>query len=437
MPWQSRAANVALEVGPDGRYWYRTIVITVPRQAGKTKFIGDIADHRCLTLPAARVWLTQQTGKDASAWMRDEHFSSLGRATPLAGRYQLSRRAGSEGVYWPHNGSWFRAFPPLRDALHGKQGDLIFADEVWALNTQQGADLRQAVRPTMATRPGAQLWVVSTVGDDQSGFLDGYLSLGQDSINDPTSRVCYIDYGIDEHTDPEDLQAVAKAHPAYGHTIDLDALNAARTDFAADPAGWSRAYGNRPTRARVAAFDPTLWAKAGTEPMTPPDHVGLAFDVTPSGDRTAVAAAWRDTDGHAWIEIIDSAPGSTWLRTALGTRSLPIGYDTAGIATLAAADELAHTHRGRLTGLDTVDVATACAVLAREVDQGTLRHTRQPSLNDAVACAARRPIRDGGWAWGRKASTGNIAPLVAATLALRIHDTSPRPRITLPMTPRK
>ena len=221
LPWQRRAADVALEIDPaTGRPWYDTVGISVPRQSGKTKIVSDRGDHACLTIPRARVWYTAQTGKDASAWMRDEHFAQLGTAklfgrprTPSC-RYTLSKRAGQEGVDWK-NGSTFRVFAPLRDALHGKQGDVIFVDEAWALSPTQGADVRTAVRPTMNTRPGSQLWIPSTMGDDQSDYFHSYVERGIRSLTDPTSRTCIIDYGIREDEDPEDLALALALKPSF------------------------------------------------------------------------------------------------------------------------------------------------------------------------------------------------------------------------------
>src|SRR5699024_9295773 len=193
----------------------------------KTKLEGDVADHRCLTLPRARTWITMQSGKAVDEWMREEHFTNLASA-PIFGvpgtascRYQLSKRAGSVGVKWPARGSTFTTFPPRRDALHGKQGDLVIVDEAWVHDAVTGADLRQAIRPTMNTRPGAQLWIVSTEGDDSSSYLEDYITLGRESLGREDTRVCFIDYGIPDDADPEDLDVVAKHHPAYGHTIGL------------------------------------------------------------------------------------------------------------------------------------------------------------------------------------------------------------------------
>jgi hypothetical protein len=239
MPWQRRAGDVALELDVVSRHYaFGIVIVSVPRQAGKTKLESDVADHRCLTLPGARCWITMQNGKTVDSWMREEHFASLARATPFgvagrpSARYDQVRRAGEVGVRWRH-GSTFYTFPPKRDALHSKQSDLAMVDEAWAHDAQTGADIRQAIRPTMATRRGAQLWIVSTMGDDASVFFDDYVEMGRAAVGNPHSRVCFVDYGIGDDVDPEDLQAIADAHPAYGHTINMQTLVDAREDFGA------------------------------------------------------------------------------------------------------------------------------------------------------------------------------------------------------------
>jgi hypothetical protein len=442
MPHQAAAADVALEVDPDtGLYWYGIVVMSFQRQAGKTKLEGDVADHRCLTTPRARVWITQQTGKDASAWMRDEHFDALAQAAAFGTpgtpgcRYRVSKRAGQEGVTWPGPpmaGSTFRVFPPMRDALHGKQSDLVYIDEAWSLTAEQGGDVRQAIRPTMATRRGAQLWVVSTRGDDASVFFDDYLQLGVDSLTTPDTRVAFIDYGIPDDADADDLDVIAAHHPAYGHTIDRAALEAARQDFGADVSGWARAYGNRATRTRTAAFPPGVWEACGTERVPIPARVGFGFDV--HHDRVSVVAAWREVDPagrpRAYLEALEQLPtaDAPAVLSALARRyRAPLGYDTLGAATLDLADRLARDRTVRLHGLSMRDTATACTRLDREVTAGTIAHFRQPPLDEAVLAAVRRPVLDGGFVWARKHSTGNTAPLVAATVALRTFDQLPAP----------
>lgn len=438
MPWQQRAADVALEIDPaTGLYWYGLVIVTVQRQAGKTKLESDVADHRCLTVPDARVWYTAQTGKDASAWMRDEHFPALARAgvfgkprTPRC-RYTLSKRAGQEGVDWRH-GSTFRVFAPLRDALHGKQGDLIFIDEAWALSAEQGADVRQAVRPTMNTRPGSQLWPVSTLGDDSSVFFDSYVEQAAAQLDNPNSRVCLIDYGLRDGDDPEDLDVIAARHPAYGYTLHRPALEAARADFAGDPAGWARAYGNVPTRSRVAAFGAGVWAAAGTALPDMPTRYGLGLDATPDGNRAAVSGGWRDPAGIGYVEPIwvDAPTRETpalMAQLAVSAGGVPITVDRAAIGALDLADAAARAG-AEIVYLSSNDYASACVQFHRGITAGTIKHSNDPDLNAAADLATTRPLSDGAFGWARKTATGSIAELVSATIALRAYDELPAPK---------
>ena len=48
LPWQRLVADVAGELLPDGRPAYRTVVVVVPRQAGKTTLTNAVMTHRAL-----------------------------------------------------------------------------------------------------------------------------------------------------------------------------------------------------------------------------------------------------------------------------------------------------------------------------------------------------------------------------------------------------
>ena len=60
--------------------------------------------------------------------------------------------------------------------------------------------------------------------------------------------------------------------------------------------------------------------------------------------------------------------------------------------------------------------AQACGAFYDAVMDGSLRHLDQTPLNAAIAGARKRPLGDA-WAWSRKASSVDICPLVAVTLA--------------------
>lgn len=471
MGWQQRAADVTHEVDPaTGLYVYGLVIVSVPRQSGKTKLESDVADTRCLTKPRARVWITMQNGKTVDSWMREEHFTDLAGAaafgvqgTPTC-RYQLSKRAGNVGVMWPSLGSSFLTFPPKRDALHSKQSDDVFVDEAWAHNAEAGADIRQAVRPTMATRPDPRLWIVSTMGDDSSVFLDNYIELGKASLHRPGTRVCFIDYGVPEDVVlPDDrdelLELVAAHHPAYcphppqvrqvtdaspgcrvcGGTITMQALLDAHEEFLSDPdkgglSGFIRAYGNRPTRTRQAAIPPAVWNTAGRPQLDVPERVGLALDVSPSGDRAAVGAAWRDGE-HAYLELLHAGPAGRELPQLLvdlaRARRVPIAVDRGSYAALEVVDAVAKIDPKigeAVRFLSMAEYAQACGTLERGVRDDTVHHFHDADLTAAVEVATKRDLGDGGFGWGRKHSAGSIVELVAVTVALKAFDGLPAAR---------
>lgn len=454
LPWQQRAADVALEYDPTtGLYRYGVVVVTVQRQAGKTTFVGVLADHRCLTQRAARVWFTMDTGKKADEWMREEHLRSLlpfGDPKKQGSRWTQSLRAGGVGPRWPELGSTFYTFPPTPEGLHSKQSDLVILSEAWALPLEQGTALRQAVRPTMASRSqhqlgmhGPQLLVDSTLGDDSSVFLDSYIDMGIASLANPlTTRVCLIDYGIPDDADADDLDVIRECHPAYGHTFTEDALQAAFEEFQEtnDPAGWARAYGNRATRTRRTIIPDSVWSAAQIPRVDVPDRVGLGLDATPSGDRFALAGGWRRDDGHALLEVIHDGPTvrdtPQVIAAVARSRRVPIVVDRAAIGAVELVDAIHQAAPDvEFTYTTTAEYGSACGVIKRGILAGEAHHFGQPALTEAVGVVDERPLGDGAIGWGRKGSAGSIVQFVAATLALRGFDTLPhasrKPRIVV------
>lgn len=449
MPWQRRALDVALEYDPVTKlYRYGTVVVSVPRQSGKTKIESDVADHRCLTIPDARVWITMQNGKTADSWMREEHFAALRRAAAFGipdtagARYDRSRRAGEVGVKWKEPlGSTFYTFPPKRDALHSKQSDLVFVDEAWAHDAETGADLRQAIRPTMNTRPGAQLWVVSTMGDDSSTYFDGYVQRAIAQLDEPGTRTCLIDYGLQDDDDPEDLDLIAARHPAYGHTITMQALLDAREDFENDPllggaAGWARAYGNVATRARTAAIPAKVWSDAGKPlPQLPADlRRGLGLDVTPTGARAAIGGAWLDDAGVRHLEVLHAGRTDRELPALLvqlaQRNGAPIVVDRGSFGSLEVTDAIERIPERDRRGvvvqfLSMAEYAQACGTVDRGLRDGTVVHHNDRDLDAAVEVATKRVLGDGMFGWGRMGSTGSICELVAVTVAAKGLDQLP------------
>jgi hypothetical protein len=434
MPWQRYVADVATELVPDPVtgalvYAYRLVIVTVPRQSGKTTLDGAVLDHRALTIPRARVWFTMQSAKDAVDWLINEHWPLV---APFGAHVALRRMAGSEHIRWRASGGLIRPFPPNRDALHSKTSDLVMVDEAWRFDQAQGDNIDQAVVPTQATKADAQVWKVSTAGDAASTWWLGTVEAGRAAVEaDRRDGIAFFEWSCPDHLDPTDPDSWPIFHPAYGRTVDDAAMFAALDMLGPD--GFARAYGNRwvSIAARVIPLDAWRRARLADEGVGLPDPGGLAigFDVAVDRSDAAIVAAWRDAQGAAVVEVADHRPGVAWVVDRVAElverwRPRMVAYDAAGPA-LDIGDALDRRHV-EVTGLKAREYAGACAAFltALTLDPPRLFYRPHPALDAAAASAARRALGDA-WAWGRRLSSGSLAALTASTVAVWAYDHAP------------
>jgi len=428
MPWQSYVADVGGEVDDRGRFVYPLVIVTVPRQSGKTTLMLAQSVQRCLMRDRRKTWHTAQTGQAARKKWRELVDAVV--ASPMGGLVagQPRKAAGNEALVFV-NGSELRPHPPTRDGLHGEQGDHNDIDEGWAYDELQGADVMQAIRPTHATRPGAQTWVWSTRGDRSSTWFHGLIEQGYAGL----SGVALFDFGIPDHADPTDIDVIERHHPAVGFTIEREFLIAEQAGM--PPGEYARAYGNRPTGAgeRVIPLDP--WTAAGTTVKLPEGRPAYGIAVAGDGSAAALVSAVADAAGRPWLEVIESRPGRSWLVDRvceLRDAGEGIAVDRRGpAAPVADALELRgiellprqarrDDHGDEVTapggvGLN-ASVAACQDLYDRLTDPGGPRvfYREHEALDVAVDTAERRPVGDGGWVWKRNPHS---APLEAMTLA--------------------
>ncbi len=146
----------------------------------------------------------------------------------------------------------------------------------------------------------------------------------------------------------------------------------------------------------------------------------FAFDVAPDRSSAAIAVVGRRADGLLHAEIVDRQQGTGWLTQRivdLVARHSPTSVVCDAIGPAASLIEELERAFVRVTPLQTQEVVQACGLFFDAVEQQTLRHLGTSELTAAIKGAARRPLGDA-WAWSRRSSAVDIAPLVAVTLAL-------------------
>lgn len=428
MPWQRKAIDVATEYRLDSagrrRYRYSRVLITVPRQSGKTDLTVPVLVHRALTRTAA-CWYTAQTGQDA----RKRMMELLERVEGSLLQHLLTstRSNGAEGVrVTEQTGSHVTRFSPTFSALHGEHPHLVVKDEIWHYSRELGDALDGAVEPAQITLGAlAQHWDVSTMGTASSDYLNGLVDTGR-AGTDPD--LCYIEYSLPDGLDPMDPDNWPLFHPALGNTIAVEDLaKRARKalDSPARRATWLRAYCNRVVASDGSLVDLALWDDLAMDVPAPAwDDVALAMEVAPGNAAAAILAAWTDArTGRPAVRIVRQEPGTKWLvpymdellsRGAHGE----VAVDGAGPIARFAQDLEALGHEVRRLNMSEYGQATE-ALLDYAGPAASLIHDGSDELREQMGAAEVR--RSNGVRRFSRDTARPTPAVIAAAVALHAH----------------
>ena len=428
---------------PDGRALYRIVTVLSERRTAKTTSVWALMLGRCLKTPNSRIIYTAQSGLLARRRFLDVVRALAvsdfdGTRNPLNQLGRVYRGAGAEAIQFL-NGSEIRIVPPDPGAFRGEAADLVVFDEAGELDPEKSPDLIGAALPLINTRHRGQVLIAGTPGPARAGLLWENLQRGIVDLDHAAAGERRL-FGVLAYMLPEgerwgsydengqfhpDWSVVETWHPGIGELTQLedlqaDYLNMTVERFAAE---YLCVF---PTVTGESALDVQAWldCAAGTGLPPRPDRVGLAFDVSPDGSAAAVAAAWRDDQGRAHLELLAYQPGTDWLPAiarAADTKHRQAGgiaYDPIG-QNLEVAERMSRTPRVRQRPLNARQLVGAAARLDREIMRRNVVHYDQPDLTAGIEKSAWRPY-SGGRLFQRAAPA--TAALVAASAALWVYD---------------
>lgn len=443
-PWQKWLLIHALELLPDGSYRFRTVVILVARQNGKSTLLTVLSLWRMFVDGAPLVIGTAQNLDVAEEqWQTAvdlaESVPELAAEIP---KYGGVVKTNGKKTLRLVTGERYKVAAASRRGGRGLSGDLILLDE---LREHQTWEAWGAVTKTTMARARAQIWAASNAGDAASvvlGFLRlmAHLALGnpdglpteqaddppEDAGEDGADSLGLFEWSAPPGCDKWDREAWAQANPSLGYGPSLGfgiteraIASAARTDpddvFRTEVlCQW----------VDVPEIDQVIPAPSWATRLEPDaqarGHVAYSIDASPDGASASIAASDGLTSvvlewgvGTSWVvdkmlAILAATPGPVAIDPKSPAGALIVDLEAAGIV---------------LTKVTPQEHAQACggllaAVIFQPLDGEAPRfqHTGQPHLDEAVRGATRRPYGDA-WAWNRRSSTVDISPLVAVTLA--------------------
>jgi len=421
MPWQRHVVDVAMEVDDSGRFVYDQVVLTVPRQSGKTTLLLAYMTWRLIgTVERQHITYAAQSGVAARDKLFDDYWPALSDS-PLGRLFTARKTSGHEAIV-AATGSRLTITAATEKAGHGGSLDSPVIDEAFAYGD---ARLEQALLPAMRARrrflPGPQLWIVSTAGNAASTYLKGKVDAGRSAVEaDRTSGTAYFEWSADMDADPADPATWWSCIPSMGYTVDEAAIRAEFETYV-DEGEWRRAGLNQwQSSLADPVIDPTAWAALVDEDSQLAGSPTFSYDVAPDRSSASIAVAGAREDGRLHLEVVAHNAGTGWVVDRLEELARVHGGDVVvdpgapGGSLVAEIEKRGIPHRL----LRTRDVVAGCGQMFDAAADDQLRHMGQAPLTDAIAGASKRDVSGGGWAWSRKNSSVDITPLVAATNAL-------------------
>ena len=411
MPWQQEVANVGLEIGDDGRPAYREVIVTVPRQSGKTILSLGWQLQRALGWRdhgPQRIVYSAQTGNDARKKLVEDHCPLLEPRRAKLGIRRILRGMGNEAIEF-RNGSRIVLLASSSDSGHGKTVDLAIKDEYFA-DTDDRRD--QSLVPAMATKRFGQTLTASTMGTEESVPLNRAVERGRSAVESGRRHgVAYFEWSAYPECDPDDPEVWWSCMPALGHTITDEVVEHARLTLT--DGEFRRAFLNLMMVADEHVFMPGVWQSVTGCDFTPEGGVVLGVDVNAERSHASIVAA----DGQGRVEVIEFRAGTGWVagRTAeLQARwKAPVVVHSSG----PAKSLLPELDAAGVKSEKVSDLSAACASFYDRVLEGRIAVRTSADLDAAVAGAHRKMTGDT-WQWARRTSTVDLSPLVAATLAV-------------------
>lgn len=413
---------LALSQDSKGEYAADTIVISIPRQVGKTYLIACIIFALCMMKPGLLVIWTAQV-KDTALQTFEQFYEMSQKPKVKPHIARILQGKGDESIFFT-NGS--RIEFGARDSGFGRgrtDVDVMVFDEAQHLSTEalenMGAAQNVADNPltfAMGTPPRPK---------DKGEF---FTILRQEALDGDSDGTLYIEMSADRGADPMDREQWRKANPSFPARTTERAMLRLRKKLRNEDSWRREALGVWDELVHRSPFPnwPNCTTKQPPAGDVPPDGIGVDM----SHDRViSITGCWVDPDDSdsAYVELLsvdhlgDTALAEDWIAQRAGRR-IPVWIDSAS----PAASMVPTLKRRKVdVRMSTAgDMGRACGAAHDAIKARRLLHTsptvdpKQTALTVAVQGCQKRDIgQAGAWGLDRTSPDINISPAVSMALA--------------------
>lgn len=414
--WQQGLGRLILGKRADGKYAATVggVVMSIPRQVGKTFTVGSIIFALCILFPRLTVlWTAHHTRTS------DETFGSmyaLSLRKKVAPHISVRRRANGQQEIRFRNGS--RIMFGAREQGFGRgfaEVDIEVFDEAQILNESALEDMVAATN--QAKHPaGALLFYMGTPPRPKDPG-EAFRNKRAKALSGSAKDMVYVELSADPDADADDRAQWAKANPSYPARTPLESMQRLRENVGSDESWFREGLGVWDESSTPSAIDPSAWADLADPDPPAPTTPAFGVATAPDGSWTAIAVAWRRPDGLPHVMLADYRPGAVWLASRVEElRSTWRGTFTADTASRGMVEDAVEPSENTQAQ---ADAAFSIAVLG-----GQLRHSLDAAGIEGSGKALNVSIGASRWkpqgntrVLDRKGSV-DISPLRAAVLAL-------------------
>ncbi|MCT2277999.1 terminase [Micromonospora chalcea] len=453
-PWQEWLVIHAGELLPDGRPRFRTVLVLVARQAGKT--------HLCTVLALFWMFVEKWPLTLGMSTMLEYAKEAWDGAVALAEETpELAKDLPKNAVLRGNNDVHMKTVHRTRYkiAAANRRGgrslriDRLIIDELREHSTWAAWN---AATNAMNARPLGQAWAITNQGDDTAVVLEALRTAAlrhlEEGDGDP--RLGLFEWSAPDGCEVDDPDAIAAANPNVGRRQHWDDLlgPAVRAKAAGgeEEAGFRTEVLCQRVRLLNPAIDPKKWELCpalvdGLDAVR--SRVAMVLDVAPDQQHATLYAAATIADGRVGIDFVKAWSGSGC--TNLVRRELPallarlkprvFGWLPDGPAASLAAVLADRSKQGRTAWpppgvkVEAIrgEMAAVCMGFAELVKAGQVARGDDPLLNDQVG-GAEKLKRGDRWVFARSGA-GHVDALYAAAGAAHLAQTLPPPKsMTLP-----
>lgn len=425
-PWQRWFLIHALELNPDGSYRFKTVLLWVARQNGKT-FIAAllILFRMVMDGDAVVIGVAQKLATAKKTW---EHVQKIIDAIPRL-KQERGAQSNTNGELWFELTGGQRYWVDSAD--NGGRGltfDLVFVDEILK---HKSFKAWSALSKTTAARRRSQLIAASNTGDIDAIVQRHLHKMAMDAIEaDDVETTIGLFWWTPPPGMPLDTpEAWAFSNPSMNYNLPQENL---ASYWVSDP---------RPVFESEVAnvfvdsstggpFQVGMWLKGFDRLSRRKAGGNLYLCVEVSHDRTwaHIGFAAEREDGNVHVGIMASRPGTDWVvpwltspeRTFTATA---ITFQTRGAPVSSLVAEFMKAE------IDVVEwggpnLSRAAGMLLDGVNLGKVCHRAQPVLDVAAGTAVMKSLA-GAYVIDRAGSPGDASPLSAVAGAYWLLMTPP------------